>query len=445
MKWTRIIPLLALLFLTGCQQNTATGSLFVRSSPEGAVVELNGQVLGSTPLQRPNIPAGTHLLKVRRDGYSSETYTIHVTQGQQTVQEVNLRPLRGLVLIESNPPGAAVTINDVFEGNTPLPMHNIRFGDHKARLVLAGYKDRDIEFEIEDRIPKSVAVDMISTSGSLQIFSDPPGAKVFVDGRDEGVTPLSIPRVQEGERDVRLQMAGFEAYANRITVIPSEAARIDATLSPLPGGLSVVSVPDGARIYVNGEYRGDSPLNLAELSPGVYTLRASLRGHADVNSTVEVARGQNKVEELQMERNSGILQIVTRPAGVKVNINGEFMGTTKAASGSTDVVSLPLQIDLLSQGSHTLQLVKQGYSFENKRFFITKDEVTTLDESLERLFIPNTLVRTGDGQDDVVIGVLIRRHLNGDIELEVSKGIFQTVPRAEVKSVEPLKQEEQID
>jgi hypothetical protein len=101
-------------------------------------------------------------------------------------------------------------------------------------------------------------------------------------------------------------------------------------------------------------------------------------------------------------------------------------------------------IDMLSQGSHTLQLVREGYSFETKRFFITKDQITALEETLERKFIPNVVLRIGNGPDDAITGVLQRRFPNGDVELEIRKGVFRTFQFGTYQSVEPLKQEEEV-
>lgn len=144
-----------------------------------------------------------------------------------------------------------------------------------------------------------------------------------------------------------------------------------------------------------------------------------------------------------MERNSGTLEIVTRPADVRVIINGEFMGSTRARE--SDVISEPLQVDLLSEGAHTLQLVREGYAFETKRFMIARDEVTTLEETLRRIFIPNTIIRIGAGQDQAITGRLHRRHPNGDVELEVREGIFRTFSAMDIRSIEPLRQEEHLD
>lgn len=438
---------LGLVALSGCgnREGAPTGELIVGTQPEGAVVEVNGEVLGTTPLRNSDVQAGKLLLTLRKEGYETERRSVDLPVGQRAVKELNLRPVRGLVLIRSNPPGAAVSIGEVYEGATPLALHDIPLGAHRARLVKSGYNDREIEFSVEDRVPKALDVDLVSNSGTLVVHSDPSGATLFVDGRNEGLTPVSIERIEKGERDIALEMPGYLSYRRSVRIGADDTARVDAQLVPLPGGLSVISVPTGARVYVNGEFKGEAPVNLTELEPGAYNLRVNLRGYADQSRTVQVHRGGDTVEEFDLERNSGTLQIVTRPAGVRVNVDGEYMGTTEAPEDRTDVLSEPLQIDMLSQGSHTLQLVREGYGFETKRFFITKDEVTTLEETLERKFIPNVLVRTGGGRDDAIEAVLVRRHWNGDLELEIRKGVFRTLSEDQYVAVEPLKQEEDVE
>ncbi|MEX2382447.1 MAG: PEGA domain-containing protein [Opitutales bacterium] len=441
-----LICFLLLLASTACNQRDQgpTGEVFVMTQPSDAVVEVNGNTLGTTPLQNSSIPTGQVLVTIRKEGYQTEWRSLTLATGERRVLELDLRPVKGLVLINSIPSGATVSLGEVFTGTTPLVLHDLRRGTHRARLVMTGFDDREIEFTVDDRIPQAVNVDMTSNSGTLIVHSTPPGATVFVDGRNEGVTPLSIDRIAQGARDISLQLPGHKPYRRNVVIQAADTSRVDIDLVPIPGSLRVVAIPRGSRVYINGEFEGEAPVDLEEIAPGTHTVRVSSRGHAEQTRTVEISRGRQLVEEFQLERNSGTLQIVTRPAGVNVNINGEYMGTTQPGSDASDVVSRPLLIDMLSQGSHTLQLVREGYNFENKRFFITKDEVTALDETLERKFIPNVLVRIGEGRDDVITGVLERRHPNGDLQLEIRKGVFRTLPAGTYLSIEPLKQEEEL-
>ena len=107
-----------------------------------------------------------------------------------------------------------------------------------------------------------------------------------------------------------------------------------------------------------------------------------------------------------------------------------------------DSISQPLQVDLLSQGRHTLQVTLKGYRDVKRTFSVTADQATVLNVTMERLFIPDTLVRTGLSADQVFTGVLLRTNPDGSIQLETSPGVINTFERGEYIAIEPLKKPE---
>jgi eukaryotic-like serine/threonine-protein kinase len=62
------------------------------------------------------------------------------------------------------------------------------------------------------------------------VDSRPPGARVTVDGRDVGVTPVTIP-VAAGEHTVRFEMAGYQPVATTARVEPGARARVAVSLT----------------------------------------------------------------------------------------------------------------------------------------------------------------------------------------------------------------------
>jgi hypothetical protein len=63
---------------------------------------------------------------------------------------------------------------------------------------------------------------------SLVVRTDPPGATVFVNGRDLGPSPVTVPYVHEGRFDVRVEKPGYESVALEITT----PTRADAVPGP---------------------------------------------------------------------------------------------------------------------------------------------------------------------------------------------------------------------
>lgn len=75
-----------------------------------------------------------------------------------------------------------------------------------------------------------------STQRTLVLDSDPPGARVWVNGEDKGVAPVAVPFVHYGTFDVRLEKKGYEAWGGEVRV-PS---RIDGyPIVDLPFELAV--------------------------------------------------------------------------------------------------------------------------------------------------------------------------------------------------------------
>ena len=51
----------------------------------------------------------------------------------------------------------------------------------------------------------------------LLIRTDPPGARVWVNGKDRGTSPVSVRYVHEGRFEVRIEKAGYESLADEVT------------------------------------------------------------------------------------------------------------------------------------------------------------------------------------------------------------------------------------
>jgi hypothetical protein len=76
-----------------------------------------------------------------------------------------------------------------------------------------------------------------SLVGSLLVETRPPGARVVLDGKALGVTPLTVPDVRPGSHPLRLERVGYKTLVTSVIVKSGERARIAVTLelSGVPG------------------------------------------------------------------------------------------------------------------------------------------------------------------------------------------------------------------
>src|SRR5690606_23430035 len=69
-------------------------------------------------------------------------------------------------------------------------------------------------------------------TGSLVVESRPVGAAVFLDNRQIGVTPLSVPGLAPGTYRIRLELNGFNPWITAAEVRPGDRTRVAASLEP---------------------------------------------------------------------------------------------------------------------------------------------------------------------------------------------------------------------
>ena len=70
------------------------GSVFVDSRPQGATVYLGGKPRGKTPLRIPQVPIGSHVVRLELVDHSAWTKVVRVTAGQEARATGSLDPIR---------------------------------------------------------------------------------------------------------------------------------------------------------------------------------------------------------------------------------------------------------------------------------------------------------------------------------------------------------------
>lgn len=412
----------------------------VETSPTGAQILLNGEIRGSSPVTISDIPPGMHIFSARRSAHITARQSIELRSGDRIVINMNLDPVLGLLLVESEPPGAELFINDAARGRTPRLITDLPVGDYRFTFKATGYQDRNVDVNVRDRTPQRITTTLVPDTGSLRLTSEPAGARIILNGTDRGTTPALLERISSGMNTLELQIEGYRPFRQELRITAGEQEALRAVLEPIPASLNVVTIPPGARIYVDNQYRGDSPLLLRDIPPKEYRIRAELGGHDAMARTVTLQAAQSRVEEFRLAVNSGSLQITSEPAGVSVFVDGRERGRTTAREDQTDMVSDPLTIPLISPGGRDIRLVRRGYYTKELKVEIERDKTAVLHEVMARRFIPDIEVRTAS---EVYRGVLVERDGEGNFRVETRPGIIRTIPRADIRSVTPIRIEEE--
>ena len=426
-------------FLVAADEKEKGGQIRVVTDPPEAAVYCDGVLKDPSPVIVSDLREGEHLISIEKQGYKEARRTVSLGDKQKTAVEFKLEPLNGLVLIYSIPLGADVLIDGADRGKTPLLVHNLPLGKYRMKVSSQGYSSKEIDLLIKDRVPMKLNINLTSDSAMIDLSSRPDGADVTLNGVGKGKTPCVIDRIPAGTCQLEIMMDGYATYKQTLNLQAGQNEKMTAVLKAMSSELQVVTIPAKARIYVENQFRGESPVTLSDLEPGEYRIRAEVIGCEPLARTVTLGRNKKLVEEFRMIRDCGVLAITTEPAGVKVFVDGRESGATVAKAGETDRVSEPLTIDFLSAGSHKVLLSKKGCYDVSFEVAIEKDKTVTRHQQMKQRFIPDCEVRTT--KDESFKGVLVEVDPQGNVKLEIKPGIFRSIPAKEVKLRMPLRME----
>jgi hypothetical protein len=109
------------------------------------------------------------------------------------------------------------------------------------------------------------------TNGTVVLESVPEGSEVFIDGRPAGKAPVTT-QLPAGPHTVEFRNGGL-SQTREIVVVARDrlVERMDWAAKPT-GSLQASSEPTGARVLVDGEFRGTTPLTLDGLSAGTHVV-----------------------------------------------------------------------------------------------------------------------------------------------------------------------------
>ena len=406
------------------------GRLQVTSDPPKATVLIDRRARGETPLVLPTLPVGQHLVTVQKQGFRDAWQTVEL-QGQDTrTIDFQLEPLTGLLLLLSSPSNADVTVNGVAMGHTPVLISTLPVGTHRIKIASPGCQPKEVEVKLEDRTPVRKQIDLVSNSATLTVETDADGASIRINGIDHGGSPCTVDRIPEGEVTVELQADGFAPLVHKIKLAAGETQKIKLPMAPLPAALRIVSLPDKARVYVNNEPRGLTPLDIPDLLPGKYRVRVEMDGYDPNARDVELGRGARKSEEFRLTSNTGKIELITEPDHVSVFLDGKKIGETKSKPDATSNISDPLAVDPIPAGEHELRLVRKGYAESRQKVQIEPGKTLPLSVKLMRRFIPDCLVVTIRGAE---YRGMLESAADDAIRLETAPGVMTTFPRKDVK------------
>lgn len=287
-----------------------SGSLSISTHPAGATVKVNGHEEGQTPLSVSQLRPGTQAVEVVLQGHRGVSETIELGFMQSQELHYTLDPRVGKLLLTLKPRDAEVSIDGKTYGVIKSDL-TLAAGKHQLLVKKKGYEDYESQLRIEEEQPLEVEVRLTPIFAAVKVTSEPKGAEVTLNGEKKGKTPLTLKKVPFGSHEIAVRMKGHDRVNEMVEVKSKETVDFHAKLKELPGALAVSSEPKGAKVKLNGEVKGETPMSITGLKAGSYTLSLTKSGYQSIEEKKTVIAGEEVKATYSLKSNAP--PPVTRP------------------------------------------------------------------------------------------------------------------------------------
>ena len=187
------------------------GSIDIRAQESGAQITIDGRERGTTPAASLRVAAGTHVLRVYKDGFAPVEKRVAVAGKETVAVDAKLEPLSQsgrLSVTEDGGKGAEVLVDNVIVGKTPW-QGLVATGEHVVFLRgegNLGTQPANATVRINQVTPIVLALEPLDCT--LRVEPTPSGASVAVDGVVVG-NGLWDGRLRKGRHKIEVGQAGF--------------------------------------------------------------------------------------------------------------------------------------------------------------------------------------------------------------------------------------------
>ena len=271
--------------LFNSMKKVLVGYVAVSSQPAGARVTLVGvtgqrRELGLTDLFPLEVLAGEYTVEVAKEGYRTETRPLTLAARATETLQVELERILATAFFVTDPPDVEVWVDGELRATTSgslgpdfhaavrgrgldparasarTEVPNLSLGTHTVEFRKKCYEPlrRTLETPLAQDYEYE-PVRMEDSRASLNLTSDPPGARIYLNGDPQGVTPKQIDNICSGRVRVEVKHAAGK-FIKDLVLARDEAISLDCPIRPTLAFLGVEAAsPSGERYVGEAEER----------------------------------------------------------------------------------------------------------------------------------------------------------------------------------------------
>ena len=199
------------------------------SDPPGAELRSEGQLLGTTPAT-VELLSGERVLSYSRPGFATHRERLAVVAGSpQALPTIRLQPAAGVLRVQTNPPGASITVDGDFRGGSPATVEVSPDRAHRVVVSRAGYESQERTVTLGRGAEQSLNIRLEPRLGTIRVLSRPAGAQVSVNGQPAGRTPLDLQLPSTGQQ-LEISLEGYVSQSREVVPQPAYPQQVEVEL-----------------------------------------------------------------------------------------------------------------------------------------------------------------------------------------------------------------------
>jgi formylglycine-generating enzyme required for sulfatase activity len=207
----------------------------------------------------------------------------------------------------------------------------------------------------------------------LHVKSEPSQARIYLDGKELGKTPLSRDDLVPGKHRMKVGKSHFQPKTQEINLATNVVKKYSVHLNEGRGSLTVLTTPSAAEVFVDGNKKsGQTPMTLKDLICGKHTVKIMFHKRNrkfEIKKEVNVSMEQTKRLEIDLEKYTPSLTVNTEPSSAEVHFVNKDLEYHDGIE--------------LSAGRYRISVFNQGYKKSVKEIKLMSNQEKEIQITLQ--------------------------------------------------------------
>jgi formylglycine-generating enzyme required for sulfatase activity len=243
-------------------------------------------------------------------------------------------------------------------------------GQYTVEVAAAGYAPASVEVTVGRADDQELVVPLARLPGRVSFDTGGVEATLTVDGRPLGAVPGQF-ELAAGKREVLVEAPRHEAWRATLEVAGGgEEQSVTVKLEQAFAGVTVDSIPAGAKVLIDGEEAGTTPFS-ATLDSGRHLLALEHPEYRRFETPITVRAGEPlRIGPIELGLPDGSLVVRTEPSGADVSVAGRYRGRS------------PVTLALAPGVPHEVVVSRAGFEAVTRTVAVASGERSSLSLAL---------------------------------------------------------------